>query len=276
MDKILVAWHAVTTFITAFVIAHPRIVGALVGLYILIATGINRRLEKPTTWYGKLAHFVFLDWPASLATKNADAHGFVIRLGKYEIAMPFASWSRAFEEAESAIVETLTKASLLLCVLSASACMCVPQKGKVDGESCAYQVLTALDAAVGATARISRTELRKCGDEAKALRNDAQALKGKDEAAYETKLQASIDKSNECVQKTDVVARVVIGAEDSTQTVADGIPVVAKAVQKDWNGLIQPAIKNIQDGVKLLVDQGIKIPVEVTTLLGLPALLGVK
>lgn len=152
-------------------------------------------------------------------------------------------------------------------LVSLASCLCVPQKGKVDGESCSYQVLTALDAVVGAVSRVSRTELRKCGDAAKGLQVDAQALKASDVPGYQAKLRESIAKSDDCVNKEKIIEKVVTGAEDSTQAVADGIPAVAAAVNKDWLALLQPAFAVIKDLVKTVKDQGVAIPAQVNAIL---------
>lgn len=86
--------------VIAFAVAHAAAIGYGIGAYILFATWLSRKWQKPTgPWWKVALHFAVCDWASFLASKNADARGFVIHVGPVKIAVPLLSWSQLLEGA---------------------------------------------------------------------------------------------------------------------------------------------------------------------------------
>lgn len=134
-------------------------------------------------------------------------------------------------------------------------CACNPKTTKVDGSTCAYQVLTAVDAVNGAAARTLRKNISDCDTAGKALLDAG-------------KIDESNTKYDQCHKVADVGSRVIIGTEDSVQVAADGVAIGEKAGQKDFTSIVSKAVQAGRDMVTTLKNQGVQLQATITAILG--------
>ena len=112
----------------------------------------------------------------------------------------------------------------------------------------ARKTITGIDTVNGAAARIGRTWAARCHADAKALGADKTKFAEAD-AAY-----------TRCEGVGDKMVKVTETVEDLTQTAADGIDAGEKLGQKDYAGVLGPALAIVNDLIKLFADQGLKLP----------------
>lgn len=153
------------------------------------------------------------------------------------------------------VVELLLAISLAALVIAACGCACNPAKGKVDGATCARQVLISVDAVNATGTRIARKWISGCNKEARELKQQGQ-------------LEASDKKYSACERVADPLARVATGLDDGAETSSHLIDTGEKLGKKEYSGALEPALKAAKEFVKTLADQGIEIPAFVTAFLG--------
>jgi hypothetical protein len=90
--------HLLAQVLVHLVVTHPMTTGWLIAVYFAFATWANKRWPAPSGMSVKrVLHFIFLDWAAASAAKNAVARGLVLRIFGAEIPVPLLSLSQILQ-----------------------------------------------------------------------------------------------------------------------------------------------------------------------------------
>ena len=242
----------------AFAHAHWRAILYVLGAWVAAGNAVAKKWPIPPAnapkWKRAL-HFVAVNLPAlGRALQGRTIWGFTF-------AIPLLSFTLRDDspgqtggdhapppngQSGRASVTVLLWLALLagLCGVALAGTGCATVCSDMTNATCARKVLTGVDAADGAAARLGAAWVHECGSKAQALSDP----------------KASDEAFTQCEKTGAILVTSLQEVVDGVNVAAPAVDVAEAAKSKDYSGILAPVYAAVQALYKAFADAGVKLP----------------